>query len=783
MYVYDAAGQLGSYLLVEAGHPIPTVPNVGAVETRLGMLGIYVKGNRGFEIRGSKSVTGGKIPLIRAMVIDQQLKDTARLAITLEADQARLGPATAITPPHNLLSNGSFEQGMQEWQSNGIVPPNAVIDEKESFTGGKSVRLDVKKGESTDLVRYFPVVAGESYSIEACLKTRNVTDGAASLVVEWADQNKGWLQTGGYSPAVSGTTDWQKVFVLPSPTTTAPKGAKYAIIFLLCRGIGTAWFDDVRVTSYVSPPVEVTEPKNGAVLQNNRPTFCWNRLPAIAPYVLELSPSPSFLPKETRQFVVAQDEYTPPKPLASGKYYWRVRLKPSDRFSKVRVFEQTASPNADTSGPTLIPRAQYMPDKKGRLVVTATDASGIDDEHVDCRVDGVPAKVKIAGEQLEITPVTEWKRLNWIELTVSDRLKNETTVRFPVTSCPPRPRGHFRGDGVMMVDADPIFPIGIYQVVKADFPAAKRVGFNLVHDYAWEDSPDDGAVRDYLDAAHQNGLKCFIGFDRGTADRPGLSQKNSDMVARRVAALMDHPALFAWYLVDEPEGKMMPPFLVQRYRELINRLDPFHPTIAVIGMHDTSPYAGTIDWHWSESYMSAAMVAQDFDGRRRGMGGVPQCAINYISYPRNQADGSPLTATDIYRQYRQRAYAAIARGSNGLMYWWWSWWADAMVLPVRQTAMTRLLNELHALEPVLVAEAKPERPGVSHGSILTWSKVVKNRMTVIAVNLSGNEIYAQILAGRNGKCAVLFEGRTLSATAGMIEDRFGPDDVHVYEIK
>ena len=775
----------GGYLCVEAGKKMLGLPQyIGLVEAQIGELLVRYRSNEScpFQVQDYRSGKQNNLRILRATTIEKQLKERIHLTIEVDTVGTEPGQVPGIRKAKSDLTNGSFEEGDKDWNCPPWFPKNAVIDEKEACDGHKSLRIEVKKGDSTDVTRYFPVEPGKTYSFEACIKTRDLKDGAASLTLEWADANKDWLQTGGYPPGVSGTSDWQKVFCVPSPTVTAPKGARYAIIFLICRGIGTAWFDDIRVTSYVSPPVELVDPKIGAVIENNRPTFRWNRLHAISPYVLEISTSPTFASKDTLRFAVDNDEYTPSEPLVSGKHYWRVRIKASDRFSGVGMFEQTASPKDDTTGPSLNPMSQYMPDKGSVLVVNAKDASGVDIDSIRCRVDGISAKVKVEGEKIEIVPAAEWKRLNWVELTVKDKPGNQTNVRFPVTHCPPQPKVHFRKDSVMMVDDKPVFPIGIYQVVKADMPAAKRVGFDLVHDYTWEDSQDDAAVRDYLDEAQKNGLKCFIGFDRGKEDRPGLCRKNFDMVAKRVAALMDHPALYAWYLIDEPEGKMMHPFLVRQYRDLINRLDPFHPTTAVVGMNDTSAYTGTIDWHWSESYCGTAHIAVDFDGRGAGLKGTPQCALNRTIGEPKKSDGTVNPPEYFYRLFRPGAYMGIVHGSNGLCYWWWTWQPEEMANPEKQRGMAKLIRELRFMEPILVAEGPVRHPMVTPKTVHTWSKDVNGRRTVIAVNPTGAPVEAKINVGISRRVKVLFEDREIVAEKGTITDRFEADSAHVYEV-
>ena len=65
-------------------------------------------------------------------------------------------------------------------------------------------------------------------------------------------------------------------------------------------------------------------------------------------------------------------------------------------------------------------------------------------------------------------------------------------------------------------------------------------------------------------------------MDRDDWQRP-LNAEEKDTLRRRIAELKDHPALWAWYLADEPE---LTPALPQRMREIyqiIRDEDPYHP--------------------------------------------------------------------------------------------------------------------------------------------------------------------------------------------------------------
>ena len=73
-----------------------------------------------------------------------------------------------------------------------------------------------------------PVTAGETYTLEAWIKTDAVT-GQADARIAWFSE-KNWLAES-VSPRVKGTHDWQRVTV----TTQAPAGAVAAMVYLGLR--------------------------------------------------------------------------------------------------------------------------------------------------------------------------------------------------------------------------------------------------------------------------------------------------------------------------------------------------------------------------------------------------------------------------------------------------------------------------------------------------------------------------------------------------------------------
>ena len=134
------------------------------------------------------------------------------------------------------------------------------------------------------------------------------------------------------------------------------------------------------------------------------------------------------------------------------------------------------------------------------------------------------------------------------------------------------------------------FPIGIFGVHPNLLYLSKLKGFDVVHNYHFEESSNkDDELADYLDSAHALGLKVMVGFDR--------KNYTISRVLQRVHRFRTHPALWAWYLADEPEKAIKDK--VQEIASAIQKEDSAHPiTIAT----DSASLAALADIVFAYTY-------------------------------------------------------------------------------------------------------------------------------------------------------------------------------------
>jgi hypothetical protein len=156
-------------------------------------------------------------------------------------------------------------------------------------------------------------------------------------------------------------------------------------------------------------------------------------------------------------------------------------------------------------------------------------------------------------------------------------------------------------------------PRGLYGVGTArdtpantnEFAIAKRCGFNYVHSYGRDGPPPSPELLRRFDEMETMGLKTMISFSR-----PDVRRQRFDRIAEKMDALINHPALLAWYLSDEPdtqEPMPVPAAVFRRFNRFVKALDPAHPTLLSFCMpRSLKRYPGCSDVHLTQAYQASA---------------------------------------------------------------------------------------------------------------------------------------------------------------------------------
>ena len=356
----------------------------------------------------------------------------------------------------------------------------------------------------------------------------------AGLIVEWADKDGKWCGSGEYACGIYGTKDWKKV---ECRNLMANQRAAYAIFYLAVRGSGCAWFDDVTLV-HDEVSADKFAPADGATLADNAPFFTWRPHRGARRYTVRSYDAGG----------IAEFQLT--EPLEPGVWYWRVLAKGLEDPQPWR-FTQTAPVDRDCLPPRIVSRGARVcaadqsfsvrvKEKNPCEISVVFKASGLE---VAALPYGEPPSRRLEGDEVEYRfapPSGGWpKGLTEGNLVAKDAAGNVATRRFWLLNAPkPSNAVVVSADGRYEQDGKRIFPLGIYEVAPKYMQEVRQAGFDVVHTYRWESDQDDVACRAYLDACWQaDGLRAFIGFDRGTRSQDGIVQGNFAHIARRVGAL------------------------------------------------------------------------------------------------------------------------------------------------------------------------------------------------------------------------------------------------------
>lgn len=657
--------------------------------------------------------------------------------------------------------NPGFEDGLESWDKFA----NVGIDSTVAHTGKNSAKIVVKdpKTENVYITRQIPIVPGAQYIAEVFVKTKDVAAASgrmpsvgAGLIVEWADKSGKWLAAGSYACDQYGTKDWLKV---ACTMLRAPEDAGYANIYLALRGTGTAWFDDLTLT-LVEQSIDKLYPRLNATLSTNTPLFSWVRMHGVSTYYILLSQDPEFAPDKVRRYSVNSEvTFQLREALEQGTWYWKVE-SPGSPDKQPWVFKTTVPKDKDCLPPTILSRAQRVTDGKESFRVMVED-NGAKPPHVflyddELKVIYIGKHEKTEGlvHTYVLSDKDGWpKGFKTLRLVARDDFDNESERAFWLLNAPkPKNPAIINKDGWFEENGKRIFPLGIYEVTKDDMLEVRRAGYDVVHTYRWESSQDDVACREYLDDCWAaEGLRAFVGFDRGTRTSNGIVQGNFEHVAKRVGALADHPGLFCWYLFDEPEISIqyVSPKQLTEFADLVRELDPYHAVVMTTWGKTMINYRRTWDTHWSQAYGQPSGVVALLDEHRRFLNNDSPITLLVNCNDKNLGEilkkGGKVDPAEFSRDYdslRACAFLGITEQTNGIFWWWFArnsrHFYSASMHPTSWGNLVKVVQEIKSLAPVVNADVPANNGTVKNGeaTVKWWTKKVDGKTTAIVVNTS-----------------------------------------------
>ena len=339
------------------------------------------------------------------------------------------------------------------------------------------------------------------------------------------------------------------------------------------------------------------------------------------------------------------------------------------------------------------------------------------------------------------------------------------------------------------------FPVGIYGVPSStDFPEIRSSGFDVVvGPAAW----------DYLGSAGQAGLKVL-------ATLPPPDRRSAGDLCR----LDSHPALWAWYLIDEPDLDSVPPSEVRLSQRRLREAGARKPSALTLYQgYEAMDYGNITDVLIVDRYPIPWLALANF-GQHIRMGRLaigpdkPLFAViqafDWTAYPGMLRTPSNLRPP-VYQELRCMAYESVARGANGIFFYEFDGQWKMRDHPELWQSLKQVVGEIRSREPLFqgrrlwwAKEHEFADPTSAFNAALESSiTATLLRVTVgnagvpsgdyiLAVNNTPREVqYSFALPPRRPTSAgerlpVLGENRSLLPENNRVGDTFAEYAIHVY---
>lgn len=295
----------------------------------------------------------------------------------------------------------------------------------------------------------------------------------------------------------------------------------------------------------------------------------------------------------------------------------------------------------------------------------------------------------------------------------------------------------FDSDGALLVDGERTFVYGSFRDPSDDwtrFDGLQQARFNLTHSYEFETRLEVGYVQadidaliadaqQYLQLADAAGVGVYLGLPREAV----WTQDNA-MLTQYVNTLKSEPALWFWYIMDEPTGAGDVAAIQNAYT-LVASLDANHPAVIVdsgIRLRDQVPMGLHNDSIWVDRYhipYGTFEITRNIELVQGLYADKPIWAVpesgdrqSYL-HPGWMPDAYPsrvvlndATISNSPKALRAQAHACIAVNNvMGLVYYWGpDWWMDIQDdTPALWQGHVDLGLELSELSPALLSQDIP----------------------------------------------------------------------------
>ena len=328
------------------------------------------------------------------------------------------------------------------------------------------------------------------------------------------------------------------------------------------------------------------------------------------------------------------------------------------------------------------------------------------------------------------------------------------------------------------------------------------------------------AIRAYLNKAHGLGLKVILTMTKEHQTPYGIPVKD---FVDTINEFKSHPAVFGWYLADEPElhpvnnwrkepdgWKIAYDYLKTNpgYYNLLKAADPNHPVFIthdqsnqryhlaktffdvtdISGFHAYPFWKGHAEFQnidsrkiydqWKQQYIEARTAGKDFIATAQGFG-----------------DGSDSpNRNPTYNELKYEVFSAIGIGIDKILFWHYYYSNNAL-----RALVAKVANEIMAVSGEMY-NGRTNDPAIKVSQKLVADEKLLirygkrgNNHAILAVNIANrdaptglalNNVQFTLPPGiSTSKVEVVGEGRTIPVQGATFEDSFDRFQVHIYRFK
>ena len=341
-----------------------------------------------------------------------------------------------------------------------------------------------------------------------------------------------------------------------------------------------------------------------------------------------------------------------------------------------------------------------------------------------------------------------------------------------------------RFNGGLIVNNRQFFPFGFYcySPVYPSLPEEEVVrGFNMISPYQ-KILPETLRERKaYMDRCAQLGMKVHYnllsvsgGGGVGSKLEGYTDAQKRELLIREIKTFMNHPALLAWYIADEPTGNKVSRETLEEIYTLVKETDPWHP-VSIVFMApflSSRKYKDAVDIVMADPYpipdLPASLVGEVAGKLKKEFHGEKPVWI----VPQAFGGGELWEREPSIQEIRSMTYQSVINGATGIQYFVRQGLNSFPKSVSTWSECGRMAVEIAELTPWLLSDEEANYTESFSKNIAVTSRLHNGQLIVLVVNKINEPQRADIrISGiGNTKAKVIFENRTVTINWGIISD-------------